>query len=137
MVIEIIFNSKLYELHNDEKSVLLPKEEYNNIINHIKKISQKKMAHDYYLLKKYEILQCGNVEKLIRKREDGEQNPIYFVTIEEMFDAIKQMHINTGHGGRDKLIKEISKTFANITHESLNLFKTLCVQGSSSKAHYI
>ena len=26
------------------------------------------------------------------------------------------------------MIKEISKKFANITHESLNLFKTLCVQ---------
>ena len=74
-------------------------------------------AHDYYLLK-----------KLIRKREDGEQNPIYFVTIEEMFDAIKQVHINTGHRGRDKMIKETSKKFANITHESLNLFKMLFVQ---------
>ena len=84
--------------------MLLPKEEYDNIINHIKKISQKKTAHDYYHLKKYEILQCGNVEKLIRKREDGEQNPIYFVTIEEMFDAIKQVHINTGHRSRDKMI---------------------------------
>ena len=45
-----------------------------------------------------------------------------------MFDAIKQVHVNTGHGGRDKMIKETSKKFANITHESLNLFKTLCVQ---------
>ena len=68
------------------------------------------------------------MEKLIRKREDGEQNPIYFITIEEMFDAIKQVHINTGHGGRDKMIKETSKKFANITQESLNLFKALCVQ---------
>ena len=127
MDIEIIFKSKLYELHNDKKSVLLPKEQYDNI-NHIKKISQKKTAHDYYLLKKYEIPQCGNVVKFIRKRGDGEQNPIYFVTVEEMFDAIKQVHVNTGHGGRDKMIKETSKKFANITHESLNLFKTLCVQ---------
>ena len=61
MDIEIIFKSKLYELHNDKKSVLLSKEEYDNIINHIKKMSQKETAHDYYLLKKYEILQCGNV----------------------------------------------------------------------------
>ena len=95
--------------------MLLSKEEYDNIINHIKKISQKETAHDYYLLKNYEILQCGNVEKLIRKQEDGEQNPIYCVTIEEMFDAIKQVHINTGYGGRDKMIKETSKKFANIT----------------------
>ena len=48
MDIEIIFKRKLCELHNDKK-----------------KISQKKTAHDYYLLKKYEILRCGNVEKLI------------------------------------------------------------------------
>ena len=68
------------------------------------------------------------MEKLIRKREDGEQNPIYFVTIEEMVDAIKQVHVNTGHRGRHKMLKETSKKFANITHESLNLFKTLCLQ---------
>ena len=34
------------------------------------------------------------------------------------------------------MIKETSKKFANITHESLNMFKTLC-EGCSSKAHYI
>ena len=79
-----------------------------------------------FFLKKYEILQCGNVEKLIKKREEGEQNSIYFVTIEEMFDAIKQVHINTGYGSRYKMIKETSKKFANITHESLNLRRYAC-----------
>ena len=36
--------------------------------------------------------------------------------------------MDTGHGGRDKMLKETSKRFTNITHDSLNLFKTLCVQ---------
>ena len=73
-----------------------------------------KTPHQYYLLKKYEVLECGYVNKLIRKREDNE-DIFYFVSIEETFDVIKHAHIATGHGGRDKMIKETNKKYANTT----------------------
>ncbi|XP_066952250.1 SCAN domain-containing protein 3-like [Macrobrachium rosenbergii] len=70
--------------------------------------SGKKTPHEYYLLKKYEILKCGDVLKLIRRRTANE-DPIYFATSEDTFDIIKRAHIATGHGGRDKMVKELSK----------------------------
>jgi hypothetical protein len=35
-------------------------------------------------------------------------------------------HINTGHGGRDKMMKELNKKYANITRDVINLYKEMC-----------
>ncbi|XP_068248869.1 KRAB-A domain-containing protein 2-like [Palaemon carinicauda] len=51
-----------------------------------------------------------------------------------MFETIKRAHIATGHGGRDKMVKELSK-YANITRDIRELFKSLCVQ-SCAKGKY-
>ena len=37
-------------------------------------------------------------------------------------------HLLTGHGGRDKMVKEVNKKYANVTQESMSLFKSLCVE---------
>ncbi|XP_052792275.1 KRAB-A domain-containing protein 2-like [Mya arenaria] len=77
---------------------------------------------------KYEILQCGDVEKLIKKRTHPEESPLYYVTIEDTFDVIKRAHIATGHGGRDRMIKELQRKYANITTKALEHFKSLCAE---------
>ena len=46
-------------------------------------VSSSKSGHDYYILNKYEVLQCGDVEKLIKKRSSPEDPPIYYVCIKE------------------------------------------------------
>ena len=33
----------------------------------------------------------------------------YYVCLEDMFKVVKKNHIATGHGGRDKMIKEANK----------------------------
>ena len=48
------------------------------------------------------------------------------MTIEDTFDIIKRAHLSTGHGGRDRMIKELQKKYANITIKSIELFKYLC-----------
>ena len=40
--------------------------------------------------------------------------------IEETFDVIKRAHIATGHGGRDRMVKELGKKYANVTRILLN-----------------
>lgn len=64
-------------------------------------------------MNRYEILQCGDVEKVIRKRNGEFQDIIYFAHIDDMFDIIKRIHVSTGHGGRDKMTKvsEEAKTY--------------------------
>ena len=75
---------------------------------------------------RYEILQCGDIEKLIKRRLEPDDDPVYYVSIEDTYDAIKRAHVATGHGGRDRMAKEITKKYANITRESMDLFKSYC-----------
>ena len=77
---------------------------------------------------RYEILQCGDVEKLIRKKADSSQDPIYYAHMDDIFDIIKRCHIATGHGGRDKMLKVLTSKYANITREVVELFKSLCLE---------
>ena len=80
----------------------------------------------------YKILQCGGVEKLIKKRNDRTQEPVYFVHIEDMFDTLKRAHIATGHGGRDKMVNDLSR-YANVTRDTVELFKSLCLVSTKTE----
>ena len=41
----------------------------------------------------------------------------YYVHIEETFDVIKRAYITTGHCGRDRMVKELVKKYANVTRD--------------------
>jgi hypothetical protein len=45
------------------------------------------------------------------------------VHIEETFDVIKRAPIATGHGARDRMLKELGKKYANVIRDSIELFK--------------
>ena len=77
---------------------------------------------------RYEILQCGDVEKLIKKKNDATENPMYLAHADDMFDIIQRAHNATLHGGRDKMQKELNKKYVNITREVLGLYKSLCTE---------
>ena len=50
----------------------------------------------------------------------------YYVGLEDMLNVVQKIHIATGHGSRDKMIKEANKKYANVSIEALKLFKELC-----------
>ena len=50
----------------------------------------KKSRHQYYLLSKYELLKCSDVEKMVKKRQSPEERPLYFTTIEKHFPHYPQ-----------------------------------------------
>jgi hypothetical protein len=75
---------------------------------------------------RYEVLQCGDVQKIIRKRHDAQDNPVYYAHMDDLFDIVKRAHLSTGHGGRHKMEKELGSKYANITREVVELFKSLC-----------
>ena len=64
------------------------------------------------------------MEKLIRRRQNPEESPVYFVTIEETYDVIKRAHTTTGHGGRDRMIKLLAPKYANVTTWAIETFKS-------------
>ena len=57
---------------------------------------------------RYEVMQCGDVEKLIRKQDEA-NHPLYFILVEDMFHVIKHAYLATGHGGRNRMLSELSK----------------------------
>ena len=66
------------------------------------------------------------MDKLIKKRKSPAETPIYYVTIEDTFDVIRTAHLATGHGKRDRVLKEIEQKFAIAHRESVELFKSFC-----------
>ena len=67
------------------------------------------------------------MEKLIKKRLKEDTHLYYYVSIDDTFDIIERAHISTGHGGRDRMVKELSKQYVNVICEAVELFKPLCV----------
>ena len=105
------FRDKLYEKYSECQKYFIPKEVYYTTIEALKSasnVSTKKSRQQYYILKKYEILRCGTVEKLIKKRKSTEDRPIYYITIEDTYDIISKPHIAKGHGGRDRMVKHLN-----------------------------
>ena len=100
MDVEETFRRSLYTGYGENKCILLPKEEYIKTVGELLEATQAptKSQRQFFLLKKYELLQCGEVQELIGKKPNQE-HPLYFATIEETFDIIKRAHIATGHGG--------------------------------------
>uniref|UniRef100_H2YWF5 Integrase catalytic domain-containing protein n=1 Tax=Ciona savignyi TaxID=51511 RepID=H2YWF5_CIOSA len=128
-IIKDKFRLKLYQKYEICKKVLIPKNEYYKMIEDLKAASAyggTKSRHDYYLLSKFEVLQCNGGEKLIKKRVNAEEEPTYYITIEDTYDVVKHAHIITGHGGRDRMTAEIHKKFANIPRDVIEIYKSLC-----------
>ena len=75
---------------------------------------------------RYEVLQCGDIERLIRRRTTPDEPPVYYAYIENMYDIIHRAHIATGHGGRDRMLKHLGPKYANITRDTIELFKSYC-----------
>jgi hypothetical protein len=124
--VEMKFREFLFQKYSQFEKHLHPIDVYNQTMNDLKLAANpetKKSRHQYYLLSKYELLQCGDVEKLIKKRESPDEHPVYYVTIEDTYDIIQRAHLCTGHGGRDRMSKHIKEKYANITKDSLKLFR--------------
>lgn len=130
--VENTFRGQLEQLRvSNKKSLLLSKEEYFDLIQELKVAAscgdKTKTWRQYYILKRYEVLQCGDVEKLIKKRNkvNGEEGQtVYFAHIDEMHDIVKRAHTSTGHGGRQKMMKALSAKYANITREVILFYIT-------------
>ena len=127
--IENKFKSELYKRYNAGARHLIPKEKYFTTINDVKVAAAQrkdKSRYQYYILTRYEVLECGDVEKLIRRRKTPDDPIKYFITIEDTFDALKRAHIATGHGGRDRMRKSVSQKYDNIADTDIVLFKSYC-----------
>jgi hypothetical protein len=54
-----------------------------------------------------------------------------------MYSIVLRAHLNTGHGGREKMLKEVNKKYANVTRDVLNLFKETVLKLQEKKNHLL
>ena len=129
------FTRELFKRYEVNKKYLIPKTRYYDIIDSSKSAAagvNKKSRNDYYLMSRYDVLLCGDVWKLIKKRNSPDETPLYFVTIEDTFDVIKRAHVSTGHGGRERMLKEVQKKYANVT-SAASSFSNLCAKNAKKR----
>ncbi|XP_068200645.1 KRAB-A domain-containing protein 2-like [Palaemon carinicauda] len=129
--IELKFREELFSRYEKCSKYLIPKDAYFQMIEDIHRARERKITkshYEFYLMSKYEVLQCGDVEKIIKKRQTLDKTPVYYVSIEDTFDIVKRAHVATGHGGRDRMTKELQVKYDNIQRDTIELFKSLCLE---------
>ena len=122
------FREKLLQMRAvKSKSLVLTKEEYDSLLVEVRQASTalKKTSRQYYLLHRYELLQCEGGDKLICKRSEQSSNIQHFVHLDDLYGVIMAAHLATKHGGRDKMLK-VLEHHANVTRECIDLFKSFC-----------
>ena len=85
------------------------------------------------MFRRCQIIQCGDIEKLIKKRKTEQEEPLYYVSIEDTYDVIQRAHVTTGHGDLDRMMKHLGTNYANITREAVELFKSFCSVPAETK----
>lgn len=110
---------------------------YKNLISAVEeaKARTKKTYTDYRRLKRYDVLSISESKKLIRPLLENEKNIKYYVHKEQLFDIIHAAHLETGHGGKHKLEKNIKTKYVNITREVILDYLELCLICKKKKAH--
>ncbi|KAF0733683.1 Uncharacterized protein FWK35_00034346 [Aphis craccivora] len=99
----------------------------NEVLEEIKRLKSgaKLKPNDYKLLKCYDIMNISNIEKLIVPVTDP--NTIkHYVYNEELYKIIHYVHLQTGHGGRNRMEHELNAKYKNITRECLRIHLNLC-----------
>jgi len=65
-----------------------------------------------------------NKKLIFPVNENG--NILYYIRESELYDVLKNTHSSIGHGGRDRMIKELSNKYKHIARSIIELFLSLC-----------
>lgn len=111
-------------------SVALTQEKYGRLIEEVKfgsvEIGGKKNSRSYWLMKHYNVLNVDGVERLVVPFSSLNNQVIFYAMREELFDILHEIHKQSNHGGRDKMLKLIRKCYKNITQFDVRTYLTLC-----------
>ncbi|XP_026819639.1 KRAB-A domain-containing protein 2-like [Rhopalosiphum maidis] len=111
-----------------KNNTLLTDNRYDELVEKIlmlKCMKTKKEPHDFWLLKRYDVLIVQDNRKLIFPVNENE-NILCYIRESELYDVLKNTHSSIGHGGRDRMIKELSNKYKNIARSVIELFLILC-----------
>jgi hypothetical protein len=96
----------------------LTSERHKSLLNEVKEakksVKGKQTVH-YRRLKRYDILNIGGEETLTVPLFAEKTEILCYVTFDKMFNVIHEAHIAVGHGGRTRMINELSRKYKNVT----------------------
>lgn len=115
MAEETIVNRREFEDKLDEYLVQHPennesmwnKKQERKVIKLLEEMENpnvKKTNSHYHFNKYYELIKIGSDTRVIIKRLDESKPLIFIVAIEDLFDKLMEAHIQSRHGGRDKML---------------------------------
>lgn len=73
----------------------------------------------------YDILVVQQIKKLIFP-VTADDKILFYVNDNELYEILKTTHESIGHGGRDRMISELSRKYKNITRCDVEVFLHLC-----------
>lgn len=79
-------------------------------------------------MKRYAVVIIENKSKLIYPVKEGTSNFQYYVKDSELFYLLHDSHLAIGHGGRDRMLKELTSKYKNVTRHDVKLYIHLCEQ---------
>lgn len=127
------FNTAIQQIINNKKRddniFYFSSEEYSNKIQKVKELKMgrpKKTVTNYRLMRKYDVVTVGGIEKLIKPIIENDSNVLYYVTVDELFDVIQTAHLAVRHGGRNKIMAELKAKYCNVTTEAVMTYLSLC-----------
>uniref|UniRef100_A0A8C5Q829 Integrase catalytic domain-containing protein n=1 Tax=Leptobrachium leishanense TaxID=445787 RepID=A0A8C5Q829_9ANUR len=109
------FLAKLISEHSKYNSILMTKRKYDTTIE-----------DNHRIIQRYDVLTVQGCEKLIAPLSDARKSVTKFVHAEELFDILYSTHLSIGHGGRDRMIKQLNTLYNNITQGQIKMFLDLC-----------
>ena len=114
-----------FKENNDTFCVLSPAD-YDKLVDEVivAYAAKKKDEKQRRRMKRYQVIQINNRNRLIRP--GTEVQPIYFLSIDEIYDIINVAHTSSGHGGRDRIRHALKDQYANITYDMINEFLKHC-----------
>lgn len=90
------------------------------------KSTHKKEPRHYWLLKMYDFMVVHQKPKPIQLIKERGAAVQFYVADSELLDTLHKQHVSIVHGGRDRLIKDLSPKYKNFTRHDMELFLQLC-----------
>ncbi|XP_060104220.1 uncharacterized protein LOC132578298 [Heteronotia binoei] len=112
----------------EDNNSYINRDRYQTLIEEVKeakRLRSKKGKH-YRRLRRFSILNIGTEEKLVVPVSPGHTEVVFFVQYEDLFDILHEAHITIGHGGRTRMLKELSRRYKNVTAEAVMTYLKLC-----------
>ncbi len=99
-------------------------------------IAKKETKMDYKIMTRYNVVKLGEESILVKRGQDTDIDQVEkYVSLEAMYNILLEAHIETGHGGRDRILHRLKeRKILNITREIVEDFVNLCSECQSKKS---